>query len=62
MLNRSSNQPISTNIILTQVDLDGRLQKALAGGVSKAAVENELLGDLEQSGNLIIILFKPIYL
>ncbi|XP_067934415.1 centrosomal protein of 76 kDa-like isoform X2 [Watersipora subatra] len=35
---------------LSQVDVDARLQQALAGGYTKAAVENDLLGDLEQSG------------
>ncbi|KAF6036841.1 CEP76 [Bugula neritina] len=35
---------------LSQVDVDTRLQNALAGGTTKASVENELLGDLEQSG------------
>lgn len=30
--------------------MDVKLQQALARGTTKASVENELLGDLEQSG------------
>lgn len=30
--------------------MDVKLQQALAGGTTKASVENELLGDLEHSG------------
>ena len=36
-----------------KVDVDVKLQQALAGGTTKASVENELLGDLEQSGGYI---------
>ena len=36
-----------------KVDVDVKLQQALVGGTTKASVENELLGDLEQSGGYI---------
>lgn len=37
--------------------MDARLQQVLAGGSTKAAVEDELLGDLEQSGNSMTAMF-----
>ena len=52
------NDPIMTHLNVTyamrfKVDVDVKLKQALAGGTTKASVENELLGDLEQSGGYI---------